>query len=81
MDLHNIITDKLFANKCFRSLIYLIDKGRELKFTYNWIECFILCSKFQSYVSLWWWKEERCYESIEKLMENSKIGEQKLIMP
>ncbi len=78
MDLHDIIADELFTNKSFGSLIYLIDKGRELEFTYNGIECFISCSESQSYVSLWCGKEEQCFESVEKLIENSKIGQQKL---
>lgn len=79
MVLHDVIADELFNNKSFGALIYLIDKGRELEFTYKGIDCFISCSESQSYVSLWCEKQEQSFESVEKLIENSKIGEKNLM--
>ena len=78
MDLHDLIADELFSNKSLGSLIYLINKGRELEFIYNGTEYFISRSESQSYVSLWCGKEEQCFASVEELIENSKIGQQKL---
>ena len=79
MDLHDVIVEELFNNKSFGALIYLIDKGRELEFSYDGIDCFISCSESNSYVSLWCGKEQQDFESVEKLIVNSKVGEHKLI--
>lgn len=72
--LHGIIIEKeLIEKKTFSALIYGIERGREVEFSYNEKEYFISKDGSSKYVSIWIEKEESAYDSVEDLIENHKI--------
>jgi len=60
-------------------LIYLINIGHELEFSYKDIKCFISKSGSTKTVSLWISEDEQAFDSIEALIENAVICNQVLI--
>ena len=51
-------------------MIYLIEKGRELEFSYNGHKCFISPSETRKKVSVWIDKIEYPFENITNLIES-----------
>ncbi len=71
--LHQYLQDELLNNKSLGALIYLIEQGRELEFSYNDIEYFISCAESKKYVSLWNGENEKSFDSIKELIEKGTI--------
>lgn len=71
---HENITNELFQHHSLAALIYLINAGRELEFSYKGVKCFISKSGSNKTVSLWVSAVEQAYDSIEDLIENAVIG-------
>lgn len=72
--IHDLIVDELFDKHSIAALIYTINVGRELEFTYKDTECFLAKSNSKRVVSLWVGKEEQAFESIELLISNATLG-------
>jgi hypothetical protein len=78
-NIHDNLTNELFELHSLASLIYLINAGRELEFSYNDVKCFISKSGSTKTVSLWISEDEQAYDNIEDLIENAMICNQPLI--
>ena len=79
MGLYEQIERELLVRKSLASLIWLIDRGRELEFTANDVPCFISRSGSSQYVSLWVDGNEQSFESVEVLLENASIQQKPLL--
>ncbi len=51
-------------------MIYLIERGREVQFSFRGKEYFISNDKSQKYVSLWEGQNEQSFDSVEALLEH-----------
>jgi len=78
-NVHDNLTNELFQYHSLAALIYLINIGRELEFSYKDIKCFISKSGSTKTVSLWISEDEQAFDSIEALIENAVICNQVLI--
>ena len=78
-NVHDNITNELFQHHSLAALIYLINAGRELEFSYNDVKCFISKSGSTRTVSLWISEYEQAYDNIEDLIENAVICNQPLV--
>lgn len=78
-NVHDNITNELFQHHSLAALIYLINAGRELEFSYNDVKCFISKSGSTRTVSLWISEDEQAYDNIEDLIENAVICNQPLV--
>jgi len=74
MELHDLIVSEFERTKSVAALIYLIDHGRELEFSFEGKTYFISHDKSQKYVSLWEGKDEQSFDSMEALIETSVIS-------
>lgn len=79
MVLHDLIVQELVNTKSLAALIFLIERGRELEFSYNGREYFISRSRAQRFVSLWDRQNEQSFDSVEELIGNAVIGNQSLM--
>lgn len=79
LELHDLIVDELFEKKSLSALIYLINNGRELEFKLFNKECFITCCNSKKYVSLWIEKNEQSFNSVEELIVNAVVNDEKFI--
>lgn len=52
-NIHDHIQQKFLDSKSVAALVWLIERGRELEFTYQDETYFISCDKSARYVSLW----------------------------
>lgn len=78
-NVHDNITNELFQHHSLAALIYLINAGRELEFSYKSVKCFISKSGSNKTVSLWISEDEQAYDNIDDLIENAVICNQSLI--
>lgn len=74
MCLHDLIADELECTKSLSALIYLIDRGREVQFSFRGKKYFISCDKSQKYVSLWDNQYEQSFDSLEELIEHAVLS-------
>ena len=79
MDLHDRIVRELLEHKSFAALIWLIERGRELEFSVDGVPCFISRSGSEKVVSLWVDGKQQAFDSIEQLIENAVIGQNRLL--
>ncbi len=77
-DIHNFIQNEFLQNKSVSALVWLVDKGREIEFSYMGNQYFISKSNSCSYVSLWDKDYEQGFTSVEMLWEFAEIGEERL---
>ena len=68
---HDLATADLFESKSLDALIFLIDHGRELEFTYCNQDYFISCDSSKQYVSLWYNKTEQSFSNLDELIHNA----------
>ncbi len=54
-------------------MIYFIEHGREIEFSFEGIQYFLSCSNSQKKVSLWSNQYEQSFDSIEELIETATI--------
>ena len=78
MDIHDYIADELFRIKSVAACIYLLERGRELEFTYNNKEYFMSGDGSAKSYSLWLGKEEQAFDSMEALLPEADIETKKL---
>lgn len=74
MNMHDKMAKELFDNKSLKALSYLIEHGRELEFEYDNKICFISRDNSRGSVSIWVEKEEQYFDSMEELIEKTKIN-------
>jgi|GEM_PF-541574 len=67
--LHQYLQDELLNKKSLGALIWLLDCGRELEFSYNGSLGFISCSETKKAISLWLDKKEYAFDSVSSLLE------------
>lgn len=77
--MHDLIVNELFDKRSIAALVYVINEGRELEFTYNRVDCFISKSGSEKVVSIWVGKVEQAFESIELLICNATLYGEKFI--
>ncbi len=77
--LHDRLVDELFKVHSLAALIFLIDAGRELEFTYKGVKCFLSKSGSAKAVSLWVAEDEQAFDSIEDLVEHALVCGQALM--
>ena len=70
---HDLASADLFKNKSLDSLIFLIDHGRELEFTYCDQDYFISCDNSKQYVSLWHNGMEKSFSSLDELINSAVL--------
>ena len=73
MCLHDLIVKEFERTKSLSSLIYLIEHGREIEFSFEGRNFFLSCRHSQKNVSLWFNKKEQIFDSIEQLIEKATI--------
>ena len=79
MCLYDVIVEELIEKKSLAALIYLIDCGRDLEFTFEGEEYFISRDNSPKYVSLWQGENEQSFDSVSNLIENATIGNRPLL--
>ena len=77
--LYERIEHELLQQKSLAALIYLLDKGRELECELKGETYFITKSNSPKYVSLWHNGIEQSFNSIEELLENAVLDEEKFL--
>lgn len=73
MCLHDLIVEEFEQTKSLSALIYLIEHGREIEFSFEGRRYFLSCSNSQKRVSLWSNQEEQSFDNIEQLIETAMI--------
>lgn len=79
MNLHDLIVAEFERTKSLSALIYLIDNGRELEFSFCGKDYFISRDKAQKYVSLWDNQKEQSFDNMEELIENAVVSNSTLL--
>ncbi len=79
MHIHDLIIAEFERTKSLAALIYLIERGRELEFSFNGEVYFLSCDKSRKYVSLWNDQSEQSFNSMEELIENAIISNSTLL--
>ena len=79
MHLHDLIVSEFEQTKSLAALIYLIDRGRELEFSFSGTVYFLSRYKSQKYVSLWDNQNEQSFNSTEELIENAIVSNSTLL--
>ncbi len=79
MCLHDLIADEFARTKSLSALIYLIERGREVQFSFRGKEYFISNDKSQKYVSLWEGQNEQSFDSVEALLEHAALANSALL--
>lgn len=80
MDVHDMIANELLMNKSLATLIWLIDKGRELEFLIDNCKCFITKDNAKKDVSLWVNNKEQSFSSVEELIQESTISNEPFLL-
>ena len=70
-NIHDHIQQEFLDSKSVAALVWLIERGRELEFTYQDETYFISCDKSARYVSLWCGENEQSFDTTEQLVEES----------
>ena len=73
-NIHDHIQQEFLDSKSVAALVWLIERGRELEFTYQDETYFISCDKSACYVSLWCGKDEQSFDTTEQLVEESTLN-------
>lgn len=73
MCLHDLIVEEFEQTKSLSALIYLIEHGREIEFSFEGRRYFLSRSNSQKRVSLWSNQEEQSFDNIEQLIETAMI--------
>lgn len=73
IDDHDHRTEELFSNHSLEALVWLIDAGRELEFTFHGAECFISRSGSAQYVSLWCRHSVQSFPNMESLLHDAVL--------
>lgn len=73
MCLHDLIVKEFEQTKSLSALIYLIEHGREIEFSFEGRRYFLSRSNSQKRVSLWNNQEEQSFDNIEQLIEKAMI--------
>lgn len=73
MCLHDLIVKEFGQTKSLSALIYLIEHGREIEFSFEGRRYFLSRSNSQKRVSLWNNQEEQSFDNIEQLIEKAMI--------
>lgn len=76
MELHDLIVKELETTKSLASLLYLVERGREVELTVGGKGYFLSIHKSQQVVSLWNESSEQSFDSVEHLLENAVIDRQ-----
>jgi len=78
-NLYDNLANELFQYHSLAALLYLINAGRELEFSYKEIKCFISKNGSAKTVSLWISEDEQAFDSIESLIENAVFCNQQFM--
>ena len=78
MQIHDCIVKELYDLKSIAACIYLIERGRELEFSYKNVDCFISSDRAEKNYSLWYEEKEQSFDSMEELMFGAVIGSKTL---
>ena len=73
-NIHDILVKELFDFHSMAAMIWLVDRGRELEFTYGNKKGFISKDKSAKHVSLWIEENEQAFASTEELIINAIIN-------
>lgn len=73
MPIDDCIVKELYNLKSIAACIYLIERGRELEFSYNNVDYFISGDGSEKKYSLWLNKKEQLFDSVEELILNAVI--------
>ena len=75
MYLHDLIAEEFEQTKSLSALIYLIEHGREIEFSFEGQRYFLSRSNSQKRVSLWSCRgrEEQGFDDIEELIEKATM--------
>lgn len=73
MDLHDQIAEELLEKKSLAALIFLVEQGRELEFTFHGKPYFITPHNQKEGVSLFCGKAEEEYPTVPLLLESAKL--------
>lgn len=73
MYLHDLIVDEFKHTKSLSALVYLLEHGREIEFSFEGRKYFISRSQFQKQISFWDNQKEQSFDSIEELIENADV--------
>lgn len=73
MCLHDLIVEEFEQTKSLSALIYLVEHGREIEFSFEGRRYFLSRSNSQKRVSLWNNQEEQSFDNIEQLIEKAMI--------
>lgn len=77
--LHDKIVNELLEHKTLSSLIWLINMGRELEFSFGGQSGFISQSGSDRYVSLCFNGEKQSFDSMEQLLEYAVLDGNRLM--
>ncbi len=80
MNLHDLIVDELINKKSLAAFIWLINHGRELELSMDFIPCFISHHRSNKTVSLWVNQAEQSFDSVEELIQNSTVNEKPFLL-
>ena len=79
MCLHDRIVNELVRTKSLAAFIYLLEKGREIEFSFHGETYFVSRSESQQYISLWNKRKEQSFETIEDLIERGLVSHSMLL--
>lgn len=76
MYLHDLIVQEFEQTKSLSALIYLIEQGREVEFSFEGKKYFLSRSNSQKRVSLWssQGQKEQSFDHIEELIEKARMS-------
>lgn len=75
MSLHDLIVREFERTKSISALIYLIEHGREIEFSFEGKEYFLSRSNSEKGVSLWsgGGQKEQSFNNVEELIEKAEM--------
>ena len=73
MCLHDLIVKEFERTGSVSALIYLIEHGREIEFSFEGKKYFLSGSNSEKNVSLWSDQKEQSFYSIEELIEKAEV--------
>ena len=81
MCLHDRIVRELEQTRSLAALIYLIDHGREIEFSWEGRDYFLSRSHAQKAVSLWNGRGEQSFDGMEELLETAAVSDTGATLP
>ena len=76
MELHQRHTDALFATKSLDALVFLIDAGRELEFTFGGQAYFLSGCDTGGYICLYCGAHVQRFDTMQELIRNAVLLDQ-----